>query len=257
MYSIDSPIQWQTTDFNSLEKLPPQTLQIWRADLDQATFNQSQFWQWLAPDEQERGNRFRFERDRTRFICGRGIVRHILSQYLAQAPEAIRFTYSDRGKPSIATACLPPDLAAFSFNVSHSNQWLLCAIAPDLQVGIDLEAFRDIEAIKLAERFFVPSEQQWLKSQPTEQLEAAFYELWVCKEAYLKAVGTGLVGLADIEVQRLSTEPFVAINALDSKIANFQYVQLFRPQLGYAAAVVAIAPPVSTQYWQWQINSVC
>lgn len=253
MYSIDSPIQWQTTDFNSLEKLQPQTLQIWRADLDQANSYQSQFWQWLAPDEQERANRFRFERDRNRFICGRGIVRHILSQYLAQAPDAIRFTYSDRGKPSIATASLPPELAAFSFNVSHSHQWLLCAIAPDLQVGIDLEAFREIEAIKLAERFFVPSEQQWLKSQPAEQLEAAFYELWVCKEAYLKAVGTGLVGLSDIEVQRLSTEPFVAINALNSTIANFQYIRLFRPHSNYAAAVVAIAPPVSTHYWQWQM----
>lgn len=253
MSSIDSPIQWQNPDLNSFQKLQPQTLQIWRADLDQANVYQPQFWQWLAPDEQKRANRFRFDRDRNRFVCGRGIVRHLLSQYFAQAPETIQFTYSDRGKPSIATTSLPPERAAFSFNVSHSNQWLLCAIAPDLQVGIDLEAFREIEAIQLADRFFVPSEQQWLKSQPAEQLEAAFYELWVCKEAYLKAVGTGLVGLSDIEVQRLSREPFVAINALNSKIANFQYIRLFRPHLNYAAAVVAIAPPVATQYWQWQM----
>lgn len=257
MYSLNRLIQWQSADFNSIPNLQSQTLQIWRADLDQANFYQPQFWQWLTPDEQERTNRFRFERDRNRFICGRGIVRHILSQYIAQAPENIQFTYSDRGKPSIATACLPPELAAFSFNLSHSSQWLLCAIAPDLQVGIDLEAFREIEAIKLAERFFVPSEQQWLKSQPAEQLEAAFYELWVCKEAYLKAVGTGLVGLSDIEVQRLSTEPFVVINALNLSITNFQYVQLFQPQFGYAAAVVAIAPPASIQYWQWQMTTHC
>ena len=256
MYAPDVPIQWQTVDINLWSERQTQTLHIWRANLDDANLYQSIFWNWLAADEKDRANRFRFDRDRDRFVCGRGIVRHILSQYLAQAPETIQFAYSDRGKPSIAAAGLPAQLATFSFNVSHSHQWLLCAIAPDLQVGIDIEGVRDIEAIKLAERFFSRAEQQWLKSLPVEQQETAFFELWVCKEAYLKAVGTGLADLSDVEVQRLSAQPFVLMNSHNPNIANFQYVQLFRPQVDYAAAVVAIAPPRSIQYWQWQLNSV-
>ncbi len=45
-------------------------------------------------DEQARAAHFRFERDRSRFISGRGMLRIILGRCLGREPDQLKFIYT-------------------------------------------------------------------------------------------------------------------------------------------------------------------
>lgn len=75
------------------------------------------------------------------------------------------------------------------FNLSHSGGWTVIALS-DCEVGVDIQQVKPVD-MRLAKRFF--SEKEC--AQLTEAGDGAtelFYRLWTVKEAYLKALGTGL-----------------------------------------------------------------
>ena len=154
----------------------------------------------LSPEEKERVARFVFERDRQRFVFARGILRVLLGRYLDREPGRITFQYGAHGKPALAgEKTTPSDLR---FNVSHSGDYCLCAVALRRDVGIDIEMVRsDVECLPLAERFFTRREYEDLLWGSERDRRARFFRYWTCKEAYLKARGIGISsGLAQIEV---------------------------------------------------------
>jgi len=53
----------------------------------------------LACDERNWSARFRFERDRQRFIAAHGVLRDLLGRYLETQPGGIRYVYNAFGKP--------------------------------------------------------------------------------------------------------------------------------------------------------------
>lgn len=177
------------------EPLNADSIHLWLADLNIADETRQQFWQTLAPDERQRAERFAFERDRHHFIAGRGILRQILAEYLHLPPAELQFAYTSRGKPSLLNSSPP-----LCFNLSHSQGLALVSIALDREVGVDLEGDRPIEALQLAKRFFSPQEYTALFNLPPHRQQTTFFQLWTCKEAYLKATGTGLVDLTQVEV---------------------------------------------------------
>lgn len=177
------------------EPLNADSIHLWLADLNVADETRQQFWQTLAPEERQRAERFAFERDRHHFIAGRGILRQILSEYLHLPPAQLQFAYSPRGKPSLLNPSTP-----LCFNLSHSQGLALVAFALDREVGVDLEGDRPIEALQLAKRFFSPQEYTALSNLPPHRQQTTFFKLWTCKEAYLKATGTGLVDLPQVEI---------------------------------------------------------
>lgn len=73
-------------------------------------------------------------------------------------------------------------------NITHSKNYAVCAIS-DTQVGVDIQYMREVD-LSMAERFFSECEQEYIKSSPNKI--DAFYEIWVRKESFVKAVGTGL-----------------------------------------------------------------
>ena len=142
----------------------------------------------LSEDEQARASRFHFEKDARRFTVARGSVRSILGAYTQSMAQDIRFVYSAQGKPS-----LHRPVSDIRFNVSHSRDLALLAVALGRDLGVDVEwKNKDIEVEKLAERFFSIQEHRSLLSQAPEQKIAAFFRGWTCKEAFLKAQGMGL-----------------------------------------------------------------
>lgn len=175
--------------------LDAHSIHLWLIDLNVADETRQQFWQTLAPDERQRAKRFAFERDRHHFIAGRGILRQLLSEYLHLPPAKLQFVYTPRGKPSLLNSSLP-----LCFNLSHSQGLALIALALGREVGVDLEGDRPVEALRLARRFFSPQEYAALAHLPPDQQQTIFFKLWTCKEAYLKATGTGLVDLTQVEV---------------------------------------------------------
>jgi 4'-phosphopantetheinyl transferase len=144
----------------------------------------------LSTDECERAARFRFKKDRERFIVARAVLRIILSHYLKLEPAQLRFTYNHYGKPALVGT---PGDTRLCFNLSHSNSLALFAFTSDRRVGLDLEYVReDFAWAEIAELFFSEREIKMLRALPASMQAAGFFNCWTRKEAYLKAIGEGV-----------------------------------------------------------------
>lgn len=140
----------------------------------------------LSAEERDRAARYKVEAPRRQFICARATLRWLLGRYLDLNPRAIEFSFTKHGKPSLAGG------GGLQFNVSHTGEMAALAFANG-PVGIDIEKHdREVEVDALSKRFFSGDEHAQLSAMnPTERREA-FFRCWTQKEAYLKALGSGL-----------------------------------------------------------------
>lgn len=150
----------------------------------------AEYESWITPSERDRYQAFRFERHRHSFLLTRALVRLVLSSYTDVAPGDWRFSIGSHGKPEIASPTPPFRL---SFNLSNTEGMVVCLLARDVPVGVDVEhAERDGELASIAEHFFSPREVGDLKAAGPERLKERFFAYWTLKEAYIKARGLGL-----------------------------------------------------------------
>lgn len=146
----------------------------------------------LTAEEQDRASRFRVVDHRRRYAIAHGALRAVLAGYLETEAQAIGFGTSSTGKPHL----VPP--SGLQFNLSHSAQLGLIAIAR-AEVGVDLEKMRHLESMRgIAQRHFSRSECEALESLPEDRLLLGFYRCWTRKEAYVKALGSGLSSALDV-----------------------------------------------------------
>jgi 4'-phosphopantetheinyl transferase len=152
---------------------------LWQFDLDKVRIPSC-----LSPDEEARAARFKFDRDRRRYINGRSALRTILGERLNQSPNSLQFEYGPAGKPTLAN---------IFFNLAHSGARALLGITEDTRIGVDIEEARPLDDLEdVAKNVFSPDElQRWQNLTDAEKV-AAFYRLWTRKEAYLKAIGEGI-----------------------------------------------------------------
>jgi len=163
---------------------------VWRVDLSAAAATQTQWEQFLSPDERERTARFHFEKDRLHFSAARSWLRIVLGRYLESAPGSLRFRYAEKGKPSLDSS---QEANRLTFNISHSGGLALFAFTRGRELGIDVEGIRrDFDTEAIARRFFSAAEQARLSDLPADQRPEAFFRCWTRKEAYIKARGEGL-----------------------------------------------------------------
>lgn len=158
--------------------------------MEQPAEAQERFLCTLDLEERERASRFHFEKHRRRFIAGRGVLRLLLGRYLGIAPEAVRFVYGPYGKPSLAEA---HGASGLRFNVSHSHELAVYGFVQEREIGVDVEYVKDdFQSEEIAVRFFSAREVQTLTALPQDERHAAFFRCWTRKEAYIKAIGSGL-----------------------------------------------------------------
>ncbi|MFB2835453.1 4'-phosphopantetheinyl transferase family protein [Floridanema evergladense] len=214
------------------------SLHIWRADVDLPIDLLTALAVNLSWDERQRADRFYFERDKKRFIACRGLLRMIISHYLDLEPYKLKFTYSPRGKPELDNNHTQDRLC---FNVSHSQNLAVYAIALNRAVGIDLEYTRPLSDLQqLAERFFSPSEASIINALPEAQQQEVFFRLWTIKEAYLKATGEGLAGLQSIVVSFTRENTINLYNIENNVLLNSHwFCTEFNPEPEYKGALVA------------------
>ncbi len=224
---------------------------VWAAALDKPVEQISSLEQTLSADERDRAMRFHFERDRNRFIAGRGILRAILSAYLKIDPAQLQFVYSSRGKPILTGL---PESCTLHFNLAHSNDLILIALTRICAVGIDVEWIHSIGDIEnIASHFCSRREAVELMAQQREQRTLAFLNLWTRKEAYLKATGGGLSDMiGQIEVSFLPGEParLLAISGDPQAAACWTLAEL-TPAADFKAAVATAAKSLRFFCWQW------
>jgi 4'-phosphopantetheinyl transferase len=176
---------------------PPQTLMlsngeahVWRLRLEQQSDLRESFLRTLDQDERERADRFHFEKHRRHFVVGRGGLRTLLARYLETKPDEVRFSYGANGKPALDGEHRDSPLR---FNASHSGDLAVYAFVQNHEIGIDVEYItREVASEDIARRFFSAHEVEALNALPEAQRAAAFFRCWTRKEAYIKAIGSGL-----------------------------------------------------------------
>lgn len=210
---------------------------IWRADLDSENYGRN-LEALLSPDEIKRANRFRFPEHRRRFIIGRAALRQLLSAYLAIAGGEVNFTYSLQGKPALA----PAHHSDIFFNVSHSEDIAAFAFTKEHSIGVDVEVIRqDIDVTGIPKRFFSSAEQKMLAALEGPAKFRGFFNCWTRKEAYVKAVGSGLsLPLRDFDVSLLPGDParLLATRPDPKQTARWSMASLDFGQACAAAVVV-------------------
>jgi 4'-phosphopantetheinyl transferase len=166
--------------------LENQTVHVWRLNLPMSKNVMEKFKSTLSADEVVRANNFHFNKHREQFIASRGGLRNILSRYLKILPQDIQLLYTSYGKPYLNHVDL-------SFNISHSGNDIVCAITKNVCIGIDIEQIKcDMDVLSLAKKIFSEEEYVTFLKMSDKGKLLAFYRYWTRKEAYLKAIGTGL-----------------------------------------------------------------
>jgi 4'-phosphopantetheinyl transferase len=188
----------------------------------------------LSDAEHERMQRFATDVLRHRYLIGRIALRRLLGRALGVESAAVPIERGPRGRPQLK------GIRDIDFNVSHTNDAALIAIARHVKVGVDVErADRSIHSLGIARKFLTERERVALPSDP-DQARQRILRLWTCKEALSKATGDALSApfrQLDIEIEpslRLTDGPppydprdFVLI-AADAPSSHFATIAVWR-----------------------------
>jgi 4'-phosphopantetheinyl transferase len=221
---------------SSVPDLAEGIVDVWRGRLDQSPSIRRRLEALLSDDERERAARFRFERDRSRYVVGRGLLRVLLAGYAGLDAAHLCFRYGRHQKPSLVGS------GPF-FNVAHSGAVVLYAFSASREVGVDVELLQlELPGDGIAERFFSPVEVAALQALPEEERPRAFLACWTRKEAFLKARGDGLtLALDSFDVSLASGEPAAVLGTRWSpdEHSRWTLVDLSDPERGQVAALAA------------------
>lgn len=168
----------------------------------------------LCAAERGRAERIVVVAARRRFVATRAALRVLVGERLEIDPLAVSFSYGVKGKP-----CL--DLAGgLTFNVSHSGDMALVALAEGAEVGVDIQQIeprRDWAA--LLQAVCEPDEYPHLLSESHRRGAVVFFERWVAHEALLKAAGTGFSGAEHPDPTSYRVSPLKAPNGYAAAVA--------------------------------------
>lgn len=196
----------------------------------------------LDPGERGRAARFRFDRDRTRYIAAHAGLRRHLGARLGLAPEEVPLTTTENGKPVVDVAAASragadPAARGLCFNLTHSGGVGYVAIAP-FSVGIDVELYRSLEDLQpLIDSYCTPPEIDALAALPAARRSLGFLGVWTRKEAALKAWGTG-IGAIPLDHLHVGTAA-ETVAPLEMPPASYPALQL--KTIGGEAQVLSIA----------------
>ena len=145
---------------------------------------------WLSPDERVRADRFRIATSRNQHVVGRGMARRLLGREQID-PCCITFAIEKNGKPYVSQ----PAEARRPFNIAHTDGLVICGIdsQTDDLLGVDVEKLDRRTDPALAQRYFSQPEIDHLEKCVSEtDQQNTFLKIWTLKEAFIKAIGTGL-----------------------------------------------------------------
>ena len=229
------------------DPLPPlgDDAHVWAVELDAPGCDAGLWRARLAPDEQARADKFKFDRDQRRYVIAHAALRDILARYTHTGAADLQFNQGANGKPKLAaqfSAC------GIDFNLSHSHETALVAVNDRHEIGVDIEYVKsDFEIFAVANRFFTKREVAALRALPPALWRRAFYKCWTSKEAFLKAKGTGLSGQLD-EMEIALDGESVRINA---SVPGW-WLTALDPFDGYEVAVVTRNKPAEVFCYRWR-----
>ena len=171
----------------------------------------------LPAARQQRISNSSSEQVRRLNIAAGGLLLYAMRE--AGLPDAAEIDRTEEGKPFF------PKYPGFCFSLSHSGLWAACAVGSE-ELGVDIQKTVSVKRW-VQERCLADAERVWLDGLPEAERDAAFCRLWSLKEAYLKALGSGLRSYPS-QVQVVDEQ---------GRISRCDYVFQGFPMPGYAAAV--------------------
>ena len=248
-----SPRVWQTP--SQPLALLPQAIHVWKIPLQPPRLWLPKLWEMLNVEEQQRAKRYKSQALQDTFVTARGTLRLILHRYLHIEAAHIQFASGTHGKPFISEPVTAPPL---TFNLSHSAELALLAIAVNRQIGIDIEHHRRTTNYpSMINRICSPQEQLFLKGLPPEEQQKTFLTCWTRKEAYVKALGQGITfSLKTVTVSLDEREPpeILHVEGNEKESSRWSMRELY-PDPDYEAALVGEGNDWTHSCWEWTWNS--
>jgi len=120
--------------------------------------------------------------DRQSGLFGKLLLSEGLKLY-GYSPDSLNhLSYTGFGRPYL-------DNSGIDFNISHSGDYVVCAITDQGRIGIDIEKIKPIDLFGF-ERYMTPPE--WKAIRESAEPYHTFYSYWTKKESAMKAYGFGL-----------------------------------------------------------------
>ncbi len=224
-------------------ELPADQLHVWTLPLDAPPETRAHLAELLTEEELARCERILTPAARTQRLVARAGLRLLLGRYLGIGPREVELVQGARGRPEL------DEPRGLSFNLSHTADLAVFAIARRAAVGVDIEALdRRAPARGLIERTLNARERDRVMRAGADRRTAAFLEYWTVKEAYVKALGVGLaLDLREVGVERCTDRP-----RLDLPGGSGEWrVRRLRPRPGIVGAVVADGAP-----WRMRLRAL-
>lgn len=231
-------------------QLPTSELHVWAIPLDLSESEVSESSHALSEDELARAARFHFDLHRRRYIAGRFALRSILAAYVGKRASELEFFYGPQGKPYLSQ----PDRDV-QFNFSNSEGHAICAVMRCTKIGADLEMIRELSDYEtIAKHFFSPGETEVLLSLPSGSRQEAFVNCWTRKEAFLKALGSGLaLPLDSFEVSLRPGDParLLSVGGNSAGSSGWTLISI-SPLPNFVASVAVHRRPRLIRTWTYQ-----
>lgn len=226
-------------------------VQLWRIDIQQSLAFAATLAGMLSPDERERAGRYYAAKHSNQFVVCRAALRWILGRYLGLEARALDFRYGPQGKPFLRA----PWGNQIRFNLSHSGNWALCAVAQDNDMGVDIECMRPADYEDLGKNILSSAEMDALRRLPAQSMARSFFTLWTRKESYVKAIGSGLsFPLHAVEFARPADGERNSASVLVRGEPTLWRVHDVDVADGYCASLAVAGTPLRLTLFEWQAS---
>jgi len=143
----------------------------------------------LSLDEQNQAERFYFEHDRARYVLAHALARTAMAYASGCNPRELCFRKGRYGRPHVER---PVAAISLGFSISHTKGLVGVALTTRGPIGLDIESLeREVEPLELGRSTMTDAELAALRALDPRESREQFLRLWVLKESYLKARGTG------------------------------------------------------------------
>ena len=166
---------------------------VWAASTDMPYDSKLMHWykSLLSDDERKKYNKLYFSHHRKAYLISHSLLRTSLSRYKKIPPEEWNFSYDAFGRPSIKQ---PGEISGVQFSLTRTRGMSACLISSSSHVGIDLENLYNLKDPEIMfNHVLVADEIDSLKGLRGKSLRKRFLVYWTLKEAYVKAIGKGLL----------------------------------------------------------------
>ena len=212
-------------------------LEIWHGKVNAEDAHYPAYWRILDADEQAHAGKLSNPLLHKRYVEIHGRLRNLLALTLNQPPEQLRIKKAEHGKPYLV------DYPELAFNLSHTADRVVIAVAWDCRLGVDVEICKPrLNLSGLVEKCFAEEEAAFWQQLPESQKTQAFYSFWTRKEAFVKATGHGIVlGLNNCVINPENPSEFLRVPDSCGQAAAWHSLDVDLGE-GICSAVVADKP---------------